>query len=410
MEVSGGHSELMVALAVTNDGVGALAAVDLGGCDRGELALGVIDTQRLIDRLRSIQARFVAEAGSAGVWVGTGSRDMTAWLIGNGKLSWGDANRLVQLGETLNSSKALSDAVDDGTISTATAEALQPAIASSARSGTDVQDLVDACAGATPAQARQAGAFWQEKNRPTDETEQQREHTKRQQRRLRFADNGDGMTRIDGLLPTLDSRIVQDAPTAIIPTPADGDDRTCDQRNADALVLLADAYSKGTVTGGRERPTVLVTIDIDVLQGRTPGAGYTATGEVIPAQVVRHMCDNANLVRVLTSNSVPLDLGRAQRLASTDQYRALMVRDGGCRMPDCTIPAAWCEIDHIREWEADTGPTDVDFLVLWCVYHHHFRHRPDVTLHGDANNLSITLPDGRTIPLPARGPTIHKAA
>jgi hypothetical protein len=44
-------------------------------------------------------------------------------------------------------------------------------------------------------------------------------------------------------------------------------------------------------------------------------------------------------------------------------------------------------------------------LVLWCVFHHHFRHRPDVELIGDANDLSIKLPDGRVVPLPPRGPT-----
>ncbi|MCU1400262.1 MAG: hypothetical protein JWN62_3371, partial [Acidimicrobiales bacterium] len=133
-------------------------------------------------------------------------------------------------------------------------------------------------------------------------------------------------------------------------------------------------------------------------------------GQIIPAEIVRQMCTNANLVRLLTSNSVPLDMGRSQRLATDDQFKALLARDGGCRFEGCNMPADWCQVDHIHEWTAQTGPTDLHLLVLWCVYHHSFRHRPDVHLHGDANNLSITLPDGRTMPLPARGPTSQRTA
>jgi hypothetical protein len=46
---------------------------------------------------------------------------------------------------------------------------------------------------------------------------------------------------------------------------------------------------------------------------------------------------------------------------------------------------------------------DLEWLVLWCHFHHHFRHRPDVRLFGDANNLSIQMPNGEIIALPARG-------
>jgi hypothetical protein len=62
-------------------------------------------------------------------------------------------------------------------------------------------------------------------------------------------------------------------------------------------------------------------------------------------------------------------------------------------------------VDHILEWDAQTGPTDLNLLVLWCLYHHHIRHQPGVTLHGTADNLSMTFPDGTTIHLPPRGPT-----
>lgn len=218
------------------------------------------------------------------------------------------------------------------------------------------------------------------------------------------------MTRLDGQLTTTDAVTVKNALRSITGKPTDGDDRTAEQKNADAHVMLADAYPKGEVRGGRERPTVVVVIDVDVLEARTPGAGRASTGEIIPAEIVRWMCTNANVVRLLTSDSVPLDLGRSKRRASDDQFTTLIARDGGCRMPGCRMPADWCQVDHIQEWDAQNGPTDLHLLVLWCLYHPHFRHRSDVQLHGDADNLSMTLPDGRTVPLPARGPTGQRAA
>ncbi|MCU1400881.1 MAG: hypothetical protein JWN62_3990, partial [Acidimicrobiales bacterium] len=172
----------------------------------------------------------------------------------------------------------------------------------------------------------------------------------------------------DGQLTTSDAMTVENALRAITGKPLAGDDRTREQKNADALVMLADAYAKGQVRGGRERPTVVVTIDIDVLEGRVPGAGRSSTGQIIPTEIVRQMCTNANLVRLLTSNSVPLDLGRSQRLASDAQFKALLARDGGCRFQGCQMPADWCQVDHIHEWTAQNGPTDLHLLVLWCVY------------------------------------------
>ncbi|MCU1365900.1 MAG: hypothetical protein JWN39_1539, partial [Ilumatobacteraceae bacterium] len=338
----------------------------------------------------------------------SGHRSIEDWFAAKGKTTKTAASKQKRLGEALNKSKELADAVDAGEISPDTASALLPALGSD-HSGSNA-DLVAICKGATPGEATDAGNMFQQLYPPADQTDAEREHAKRHKRGIRFSDLGDGMTRVDGQLTTSDAMTVENALRAITGKPLDGDDRTREQKNADALVMLADAYAKGEVRGGRERPTVVVTIDIDVLEGRTPGAGRSSTGEIIPAEIVRQMCTNANIVRLLTSNSVPLDLGRSQRLASDAQYKALLARDGGCRFEGCQMPADWCQVDHIHEWDAQNGPTDLHLLVLWCVYHHSFRHRPDVHLHGDANNLSITLPDGRTMPLPARGPTSQKRA
>jgi hypothetical protein len=396
------------ALDTIHQGTTALLTGDVALIPVADLGPAILQIQTETDRLRIVQSRLLLEADRAQIWKTGGHRSIEDWLAAKGKTTLSAAGRQKKLGEALDKSKELADAVDAGEISPDTAGALLPTL--DADHSGDVAELVDACKGATPAQARDAGNTFQALNPPAGQTDAEREHAKRDKRSIRFTDQGDGLTRIDGQLTTVDALTVKNALKSITGKPTEGDDRTLEQKNADALVMLCDAYAKGQITGGRERPTVVVVIDIDILEGRTPGAGRTSTGEIIPAEIVRQICTNANIVRLLTSNSMPLDLGRSQRLASNDQFTALIARDGGCRFTDCHMPADWCQVDHIQEWDAQTGPTDLHLLVLWCVYHHTFRHRPDVTLHGDTNNLSITLPDGRTMPLPARGPTTHNKA
>ncbi len=399
---------MRAALDLLAQGTTALMAADTAQVPVDDLGPHVLSLQAELDRIRIVQSRLLLEADRHRNWKQSGHRSIEDWLAANGKTTKAAASNQNRLGEALNTSKDLADAVDAGEITPDTAAALLPALGSE-HSGNEA-DLIDVCKGATPADARDAGNLFQNLYPPEGQTDAEREHAKRQKRGIRFADLGDGLTRVDGQLTTADAMTVQNALRHIVGKPGEGDDRTAEQRTADALVMLADAYAKGEVRGGRQAPTVVVTIDIDVLERRCPGAGRSSTGEIIPAEIVRQMCTNANLVRLLTSESVPLDLGRSKRLASDDQFAALLARDGGCRFEGCRMPADWCQVDHVQEWEAQTGPTDLHLLVLWCVYHHSFRHRPDVHLHGDADNLSITLPDGRTMPLPARGPTSHTKA
>ena len=80
---------------------------------------------------------------------------------------------------------------------------------------------------------------------------------------------------------------------------------------------------KGQVRGGREKPTLLITIDLDSFTGRGDHDGISDRGDRIPAHVVRRLADNATIQRVLTIGSRILDLGIDVRYATEQQYRAL---------------------------------------------------------------------------------------
>ena len=372
----------------------ALLAVQIGSLTPQALALGVIRTQHIIDRFTLAHALFMAAADRAGVWQGTGARDMADWLTNTTQTSYGSAKGLLELGAAADAAPEIAAAVASGELSAASATTLHDAI-TNAPAGADVNELVDAVKGAKPTAARKAAERWKEINAATPETEEEREDRRYQRRSVRPAQPVDGMVTTSVTLPVAQWRQFMNAINFVAGAPGQGDTRTTEQRLADGLTVLCDALAKGEVKGGRERPTMLLVFDADAYLGETDTPARTANGDRIPACVARHLAENALLQRITQSGSRILDLGTAARLASDDQYKALLLRDGGCRWPGCEIPAAWCEVDHLVPFPA--GPTDLINMVLWCSHHHHEKHRPGVRVLGDAYSLRIQLANGTII-------------
>jgi HNH endonuclease len=90
-----------------------------------------------------------------------------------------------------------------------------------------------------------------------------------------------------------------------------------------------------------------------------------------------------------------LDLGRSARVVSAAQRAVLALRDGGCVVPGCDPPVAWCEAHHLRHWLSG-GPTDLANLVLVCRAHHRAAHEGGWTIRHDADgHLTVTPPQRR---------------
>ncbi|MDO9175284.1 MAG: DUF222 domain-containing protein [Actinomycetota bacterium] len=377
----------------------AVAMVDPLALTVDELAHGSLALQRHLDRVRVLHARLVRAADNARVWQGTGSRDMADWLARQTKTSYGDASSRVRLGEALDQSPELADAVERGDVSAATAEALHDAV-TNPPANADMNDLIDSVKGTGPRDAKAAAERFKDiHSAETDEDAEERRH---QRRSVRSTPATDGMVTTTVTLPSLQSREFHNAISSVAGKPSEGDTRTTEQRLADGLVQLCRAYAKGQVLGGREKPTILITIDALSFGGITNEAGVTAQGDRIPAHVVRHLAEQANLQRVLHAGATVLDLGREVRFATEAQYRALVARDGGCRWEECHIPAAWCEVDHLQAFE-DGGTTDLINMALWCSHHHHEKHRPGVQVLGDAHDLRLRLANGTIVHCPPRG-------
>ena len=181
------------------------------------------------------------------------------------------------------------------------------------------------------------------------------------------------------------------------PTDAPEGPRTLAQRRADALVELAES----TATGRSAPPNLNVVIDLPTLTGE-PADVIAARCDLegvgpVNRNVLEQVACCATVTRHVTNGpSVVLDMGRAVRVATPAQKRALAVRDGHCRFPSCNRLPAWCDAHHIISW-LDDGETSVDNMVLLCRRHHTLIHQTRWTI--------TRTPDGTfEFNHPARGP------
>ena len=139
-------------------------------------------------------------------------------------------------------------------------------------------------------------------------------------------------------------------------------------------------------SSGGHRPQVMINLDYKDLVDQIGASGHAVFGGLISPKTVRKMACDADLIPlVLGGKGEILDIGRAQRLFTPAQRRALVARDKGCAFPDCTMPAPWTEAHHIKFWEKHNGCTSVHNGVLLCSYHHHLLHD---------ENWKIELRDG----------------
>lgn len=366
-----------------------------------DIRRALIALQTHLDAITVTQATLLDTATRARAWEGTGARNIADWLAGKTNTTRSSANRKARLGAALGKSKKLAEAVDQGELSPDSAGELASLFDNPPELATDddLDELIDTVKGANPRDTRDAADKF--RDILNSETPEEAADRRYRQRSVTSTVPIDGMITTSITLPTLEARMFLNAITHAAGPFAQGDTRSHAQRLADGTIALADAYAKGAVTGGREKPTVVLSMTLDTYLGLDNDDARTAHGDRIPAHVARHLATHADLQRVITAGSTILHMGRKVRCATDDHYRALVARDRGCRWPGCHAPAAWCDIDHITPWHQG-GTTDLDNLIMWCRHHHTERHRPGVTLTGDANHLTVTHPDGSTThcPLP----------
>ncbi|MDQ3739181.1 MAG: HNH endonuclease [Actinomycetota bacterium] len=163
---------------------------------------------------------------------------------------------------------------------------------------------------------------------------------------------------------------------------------------AQALVELVT----GARSVDRRVPEVSVLIDYLTLIGGLHDHSICelSDGTPLPPDTVRRLaCEAAIIPICLGGDPERVDVGREQRLANRAQRRALRAMYRSCGHPGCDVPFDRCDIHHALAWERFFGRTDLGNLIPLCTRHHHTVHEGGWTLTLDPDRtITLQRPDG----------------
>ncbi len=356
-----------------------LVAQDLRSLADDDLAADLDEIERAVRVLEAERSRRLAEFERRGAHAEDGFISLSAWLVARHRLSPSTATRRVRVARALTDMPQAARACAAGELSDAAVAILASARESHPEAFTRCEEALLQAARTLPVPGlRSVVAYWQQAQ-DLDRAEQD-EDERLGRRRLHASPTLGGMVRLDGdldpeagqlLLSALQAVMDADAKTRRTP-----ELRNPAQRRADALGEICrmwlDSSDRPEVLG--ERPHVVVTLDLEALEGRVGRSELQDWGPVTPETARRIACD-ARVSRVITDGaSRPLDVGRSTKVVPPALRRAITVRDRGCRFPGCGRPPSWCDAHHVRHW-ADGGETALDNLVLLCRPHHRAIHR-----------------------------------
>ena len=337
-------------------------------------------------------------------WEIDGSLSARAWLAYRTPVSDGEAQRLVKNARLVDDHQEIATALADGDITTPHVTAISRATSKERTpllSG-HTQVLIE--------QARQlpVGDFTRVMRHwasLADDQLARESFTRKWDRRHLYASVGlDGwVTGSFFLDPVAGTNLLSSLDHEAPPDPDDAPEgpRTLSQRRADALADILSQHINGNNPGSNP-PNINTVIDVPSLLGESPDPATTrceidGVGPVT-CTVLEQLCCDARFTRFIMSGpSQILDMGRATRLVTGTQRRALIVRDQHCRFPSCNRPTRWCDVHHIAGWVESLGETNISNLILLCRRHH-------TLIHNSRWMITRTTNGSYEFTHPARGP------
>lgn len=368
-----------------------LRSQDLRSSSDEELGEDLVEFERASRVLEAERSRRLTEVERRATWAVDGHLSVVSWLAARVRLGFSRASQQVKLSRALRQMPVTSEALGEGELSSEAVGLLVSARETAPEAFSEAEEMLVDAAGVLPAREfRAAVAYWRQAADASAAEDRARRIYER--RHLHVSPTIEGTVRIDGDLDPESGQTLITALRSVQDAWArDGveDARTAPQRRADAMAELCrswlDRSDRPEVAG--ERPHVVVTVDLESLEGNLgrrcelPDAGPITSG------VARRLACDAGVSRVLTRGaSEPLDIGRRTPVVPAGMRRAVVIRDGGCRFPGCGRPQAWCDAHHVAHW-ADGGETALDNLVLLCRPHHRAVHE----------NFSVRMAGGRPV-------------
>lgn len=230
-----------------------------------------------------------------------------------------------------------------------------------------------------------------------------------EQRRVVLMPGADGMADLKAYLPAAGARALMTALRGVADKARTaGDNRTLDQRQADALVDLGFAVlASGTLPTHHGRPAhVGLTVTARTLSGEDDVPAELDGYGPISAGAARKLvarCTDAHDLSHAAISAYPVDAsGQLQGAAPPGSgyrlpaalSRFVLARDRRCTFPHCSIPAIRCDLDHIVAFDAG-GKTSAENLHPLCRRHHRAKHRAGWKVDRKQNGTYLwTAPNG----------------
>src|SRR6266699_2800238 len=222
-------------------------------------------------------------------------------------------------------------------------------------------------------------------------------------RSLTFSTAEDGCVLVKAILDKVGGATLRTALEPLAKRSGKDDHRDRERRLADALVELgAHGLDNGAPA---QRPNVQVTTSLETLLGLSgaPAAEMEYSLPISSKAVERLACDCTITRILLGSDSTVIDVGRARRVISGPQRKALRVRDQGCVWPGCDRPASWTSGHHLAHW-IHGGASDLHNLALLCYRHHWMVHEGGWQIVRSDDGRMLTIPPVTEFQSLARGP------
>ncbi|MCW2739010.1 HNH endonuclease signature motif containing protein, partial [Nocardioides sp.] len=370
-----------------------------------EKASALCELVRAEGQLAELRLRVLADAGDLAD--STGAKDAAAWLAPRTRTRLGGARADLALASALDRElPVLAAGMRDGVVTLDQAHVIHRALAalpSSVEADTVTSaeaHLVSQASVFGPKELGRIGRRILDVVAPeiAEQAEADRladlEAHAADKTRLTMRRQGDGTTRISALVSDATATRLATYLEAFTNPRASRDDQApaadpltrlpYPKRLGQAFVQFLETIdpTRLPVHGG-DATTVIVTIPLaspkaDLATADLLGAGLVPgddlTGDRITASQARRLACTANILpAVLDGTSLPLDLGRAKRLFTPAQRKALLFRDQTCRADGCDTPGTWCDAHHHDPWHHG-GRTDLTNAVLLCQHHHHRAH------------------------------------
>ena len=380
-------------------------ATCIRAADAAELGEGLIQIREVgIDPLEAVFAKGLRRFDKSGEYKADGALSAVAWVRERCNLSGGAAAERVNVARQLETLPQIEKALAKGNVGYQHVALIARAAENvgSAPVQKEEQNLLKAAQTMDPGRfAVVAKGFEHRVDAAAALLEANHAYERRY---LHLSEPQNGMVRLDGMLDLEGGATLKAALSALMPPPANDDDRTPGQRRIDALVDLArrplDGSKLGTVGG--QRPHLLITASAETLLGLkgAPPAEMAGVGPIPMETAQRLACDPTVSWLLGQAELESESANDAHRQIPAATRRALVARDRDCVFNGCHRPAIWCDGHHLVWWTRG-GKTALPNLALVCGRHHRMLHEEGWTLERKDGRW-VTRPPGHRVPTNAR--------